>query len=132
MGETCTGQCTYRSKIDQFHRVNTHLICHMTCLVSTLTHSLNTVPFITRVSRVLVLAQGVSQIAPNCLFNSRHFCTYIAHTLHVLLEHCLELRYTKYRTIIYHAYQRKILTYMYLPFLDGIQGLRSVVIYGAL
>ena len=29
----------------------------MTCLVSTLTHSLNTVPFITRVSRVLVLAQ---------------------------------------------------------------------------
>ena len=56
-------------------RVNTHLICQMTCLVSTLTHSLNTVPFITRVSRVLVLAQGVSQMAPNCLFNSRHFCT---------------------------------------------------------
>ena len=70
-GKRVPGNVRTAQKIDQFHRVNTHLICHMTCLVSTLTHSLNTVPFITRVSRVLVLAQGVSQMAPNYLFNNR-------------------------------------------------------------
>ena len=57
VGRSCTGQRTYtaqKTRTDQFHRMNTHHIRPKTRLVSTKTHSLNTVACIMTVSRVLV------------------------------------------------------------------------------
>ena len=61
----------------------------------------------------------------------------ITYLIAAIFSHRLILRTciagTLFRTKIHKVpndnlpYQRKILTYMYLPFLEGIQGLRSVI-----
>ena len=77
VGKTCTWQCTYRSKNRPIPSSEYAPYLSHDMFGINLTHSLNTVAFITTVSRVLVLAQGVSQMVPNYLFNTRHFFTYM-------------------------------------------------------
>ena len=121
--------------MDQFHRMNTHLIRPRTRLVSTKTRSLNTVAF-------NMLSQFHLFLCRRKVFSRWRQITYsitvifsrrliLASTAYMFCWSVV-LKYQKSHIYIYniiiirYRYQRKIFTYMYLPFHEDIQGLRCI------